>query len=103
MKRQILISTLLLSALMCGRVLLGEDLATVKDLPLVSRFPGSEVQAYKRAGFDDFVLPLGPVLNGGDQFAKSQVIEGKVTKFKYSMPAIRSSLEIHKTYLDALL
>jgi OmpA-OmpF porin, OOP family len=83
-------------------LMLAQDLRTVKDHPMISRFPGSDVQEYKVAEFDEYILPLGPIVDDYDKYTKSQTIEGKVTKFKYSMPANRSGLEVHRNYLDAL-
>ncbi len=73
----------------------------VKDHPLVSRFPGSGVLEYKTAEFDEFSLPLGKIIDT-DQFTKTQHLEGKITKFKYSVPANRSTLEIERSYQSAL-
>jgi len=73
----------------------------VKDHPLVSRFPGSTVLEYKTAEFDEFLLPLGKIIDAS-KFTKSQKIEGKVTKFKYSIPETASTLMIAKSYEDAL-
>jgi outer membrane protein OmpA-like peptidoglycan-associated protein len=72
-----------------------------KDHPLVSRFQGSTVLEYKVADFDEFPLALGPI-ESGTAWAKSERLEGRVTKFKYSTPADRSTLEIMRTYRNAL-
>jgi len=74
---------------------------TAKDHPLVSRFQGSEVLEYKVSDFDEFPLALGPILDK-DKFAKAEHLDGKVTKFKYSVPANRSGLEVMRSYRDAL-
>jgi OOP family OmpA-OmpF porin len=73
----------------------------VKDHPLVSRFQGSDVKAYKQVEFDAFELPLGPIANQS-KWAKSQTVEGKVTSFTYTMPENRSSLEVIRSYQAAL-
>jgi OOP family OmpA-OmpF porin len=73
----------------------------VKDHPLVSRFQGSEVQEHKTSDFDSFVFPLGMALDH-DKFVKMETLEGKVTKFKYSVPAGKSGLEIARSYQNAL-
>jgi OOP family OmpA-OmpF porin len=73
----------------------------VKDHPLVSRFPGSTVLEYKTAEFDEFLLPLGKIIDAS-KFTKSEKIDGKVTKFKYSIPENASTLVIAKSYQDAL-
>jgi OmpA-OmpF porin, OOP family len=87
-------------------ILLCPHLATaqqpVKDHPLVSRFPGSEVLEYKTIEFDEFSLPLGKVVDEA-QFTKSQHLEGRVTNFKYSTPDARSTLEVQRSYQDALM
>ena len=74
---------------------------TVKDHPLVSRFPGSEVSEYKSVEFDEFELPLGQIVDE-NKFSKTQHLEGKVTKFKYTTPEAHSTLEIERSYQDAL-
>jgi hypothetical protein len=58
----------------------------VKDHPLVSRVQGSEVLEHKTADFDEFPLALGPIVNK-DAYTQAQRLEGRVTKFKYSVPA----------------
>jgi OmpA-OmpF porin, OOP family len=75
--------------------------ANAKDHPLVSRFQGSEVQEYKVSEFDELAVPMGPI-TGEDSFTKTQRVEGKITKFKYSMPANRSGLEVIRSYQTAL-
>jgi OOP family OmpA-OmpF porin len=72
-----------------------------KDHPLISRFQGSEVLEYKVFEFDQFPLALGAI-EDTDKFAKAESLEGKVTKFKYSVPTNRSTLEIIRSYRDAL-
>src|SRR4029450_2667395 len=72
-----------------------------KDHPLVSRFQGSDGLEYKQSDFGGFAIPLGPI-TGNDTFTKTQHVEGKVTKFKYSMPANRSGLEVIRSYQGAL-
>lgn len=90
---------------MIALILLPTALATaqqpVKDHPLVSRFPGSDVLEYETAEFDEFLLPLGKII-GDNKFTKTQKTEGKVTKFKYSVPETASTLMIAKSYQDAL-
>jgi OOP family OmpA-OmpF porin len=76
--------------------------ANIKDHPLVSRFVGSEVLEYKSVEFDEFSLPLGKIVDEA-QFAKTEHLEGRVTKFKYSTPGPRSTLEVQRSYQDELL
>ena len=72
-----------------------------KDHPLVSRFQGSDVLEYKVSEFDEFPLALGAIVDK-DKYTKVQRLEGKVTKFKYSTPSTRSSLEVMRSYQTAL-
>src|SRR5262249_8043445 len=72
-----------------------------KDHPLVSRFQGADVLEYKASEFDEVAVPMGPI-GANDTFAKTQRVEGKVTKFKYSMPPSRSGLEVIRSYQTAL-
>src|SRR5262249_5776300 len=74
---------------------------TTKDHPLVSRFQGSDVLEYKVSDFDECRRALGPI-GEKDGGTKAERLEGKVTKFKYSVPANRSGLEIVRSYRDAL-
>src|SRR5579862_6788860 len=75
--------------------------ADVKDHPLVSRFPGSVVVDHKVADFDQFLLPLGKIIEA-DKFTKAQTLAGKITSFRYSVPSQASTLEIERSYQDAL-
>ncbi len=86
---------------LCTSPLAAQNLQNVKDHPLVSRYQGTDVLEYKTSEFDEFAFPLGSI-TAGDVFTKSQRLEGKVTKVKYSMPAGRSSLEVARTYETAL-
>ena len=94
---------LIISAAVCSSLFAAGAKAQVdvKDHPLVSRFPGSTVLEYKSSEFDEFALPLGKI-EDENKFTKTQNLEGKVTKFKYSMPNGRSSLEVARSYQNAL-
>lgn len=72
-----------------------------KDHPLISRFPGTEIQEYKQATFDELLLPLGQIIDR-DEYVKAKKVEGKVTKIKYNTPEDRASLEIFRSYQSAL-
>ncbi len=74
----------------------------IADHPLVSRFQGSEVQDYKQVEFDEFKVPLGPITGTGASWTKVQSVEGKVTKFRYTIPQNRSTLEVYRTYQNEL-
>jgi OOP family OmpA-OmpF porin len=72
-----------------------------KDHPLISRYPGSYITDYTQKEFDEFTLPLGPIVDDG-KFTKSQHLEGKITYIEYSAPPERSVLEVFRNYQGAL-
>lgn len=76
------------------------DEAGSKDHPCISRFPGSSIMVYDMKEFNEYVVPLGKMVNG--KLAKSQKLEGKVTQINYSAPEERSVLEIFRNYESAL-
>jgi len=77
-----------------------KDVAGGKDHPLISRYPGSIITEYSASAFDEYTLPLGK-LEGG-QFAKSQSLEGKLTRLHYEIPLGRSPLEDSRNYAQEL-
>jgi hypothetical protein len=77
-----------------------QDIEGSKDHPLVSRYPGSVIDAYRTAEFDELTLPPG-VSNDGVP-AKSRHVEGKITRISYAAPVHRSILEIYRNYESAL-
>lgn len=79
------------------------DVAGSKDHPLISRYPGMVITSYRVNEFNEFILPLSKVDPAtGRSFAKSQKLEGKVTRIYYEYPEARSTLEIYHNYEDAL-
>ena len=71
-----------------------------KDHPLITRYPGSYITHYLSKQFDEFTLPLGKTAEQG--FAKSQHLEGKVTRIVYVAPQGRTVLEVFRNYQGAL-
>jgi len=78
----------------------GQDIEGSKDYPMISRYPGSFIWAYLQKEYDEFTLPLGKLVDG--KFAKSQHLEGKVTRIVYAAPEGRSVLEVFRNYQGAL-
>jgi len=78
-----------------------QDLEGSKDHPLVSRYPASFIKEYRTTDFDELTPPLGPTNDDGVP-AKSQHLEGKITRISYEAPAHRSILEIYRNYESAL-
>jgi OmpA-OmpF porin, OOP family len=79
----------------------GQDIEGSKDHPLVTRYPGSVIEEYRYGEFDELTLPLGKTNDNGIP-AKSQHLEGKITRIGYAAPAHRSILEIYRNYETAL-
>jgi len=76
------------------------DVEGGKDHPLISRYPGSVITEYSSKEFDEYTLPLGKLQQ--DQWAKSQHLEGKLTRIHYEIPVERSPLEVFRNYAPAL-
>lgn len=85
---------------------LAADLAGSKDHPLIGRYAGSEITAYKVADFNEqrFVNAPLDIRNDGEKFnaANSFQVEGKITDIRYDAPKDRSALEIIRNYEDSL-
>ena len=79
----------------------GRDVEGSRDHPLLSRFPGAVIRAYDHKEFDSFNLPLGRA-TGNNAFADTRTIEGKTTWIAYQIPLERSSLEVFRSYQNAL-
>lgn len=85
---------------------LAADKAGSKDHPLVGRYAGSEIVAYKVTDFNEQRLVNAPldIRTDGETFtdANSLKVEGKITDIRYDAPEDRSGLEIIRNYEDAL-
>ncbi len=81
------------------------DVAGASDHPLVPRFAGSEIIAYKSIDYDEHLVALGPVYEvrmSKRALKKQQVVEGKITQILYRMPAGKSVLQVFRNYEKAL-
>ncbi len=78
-----------------------QDAVGCHDSPLITRYPGSYIVRCFHTEFDQFVLPLGPVV-AENKLAKSKKIQGKITRIMYVAPDQASPLEIWKNYETAL-
>ena len=77
------------------------DVEGSKDHPLITRYPGSVITEYRYSQFDEATLPLGKTNSDGVP-AKSEHLEGKITRIVYESPAHRSMLEVYRNYESAL-
>ncbi len=65
----------------------------------MKRYTGSEIIGYRAPKFEEFVVPLGPPTGFAPTvYAKSQRIEGLVTRYTYLAPAGRSPAELFRNY-----
>jgi outer membrane protein OmpA-like peptidoglycan-associated protein len=83
------------------------DLRGSRDHPMIKRFPGAKIVNYGVKRFDEFKLLTNKItkaLRYGGKLtnANSKSIEGKITKITYEVPQGRSSLEVFRSYEQAL-
>lgn len=94
---------LVIGAAMFMSAAVAADIPGARDHPLVTRFAGSSIVGYQQIPFDKAVLPLGPVKPGtSDQFAASDVVEGRITRIAYEAPAGKSVIEVYRNFAQAL-
>lgn len=75
------------------------DISGAKDHPLLSRFAGASIQAYKAPSFEEAQLPNKPVSEDGTPLMK---VQGVVTRIGYRVDGGKSVLEIASNYAQAL-
>ena len=78
-------------------------MAGSSDLPLVGRYQGSEIVAYKVTEFDEVSMIEAPFdytkMPGGEGF---KTVEGKSFLIYYTLPQGRSTLEVERNYKESL-
>jgi outer membrane protein OmpA-like peptidoglycan-associated protein len=77
-----------------------KDVEASRDHPLVSRYPKSWIVAYVTKEYDEYLFPTGKAEADGP--AKSQRLEGKITRITYRVPSGRSTLEVYRNFETAL-
>ena len=97
--RYILIA--ILAFLLLAPMARAQDAPGCHDSPLITRYPGSSIVRCFHSEFDQFVLPLGPAI-AEDKLAKSQTLQGKVTRIMYVAPDGVSPFAILSNYQTAL-
>jgi OOP family OmpA-OmpF porin len=103
-RRLVLASLALLAALgLALTAAWAADVAGSSDHPLVGRYEGSEIVAYKVTEFDEVTIIEAPFdytkIPGGEGF---KTVEGKSFLIYYTLPQGRSTLEVMRNYEDAL-
>jgi OOP family OmpA-OmpF porin len=75
------------------------DLPGSQDPPLMKRYTGSEIIGYHAPKFDEYLLPLGkPTSLSPPAYAKSQKVEGLLSRYTYIAPAGRTPAEVFRNY-----
>lgn len=99
-------AALLAATLMLAGPAAAKDIAGARDHPLVGRYEGAEITSYQRVEFDEQRLITAPVniRADGEAFTDGNSIrvEGRVTRIRYDAPKDRSTLEILRSYQEAL-
>jgi OmpA-OmpF porin, OOP family len=97
-----------LLAVVCGSPVLLQAQGG-QDHPLITRFPGSDVKTRDVKEFDEISLPASRTRRKAitpsqytSEVEKTIRLEGKITRLVYTNPTGRSSLEIFRSYEQAL-
>jgi OmpA-OmpF porin, OOP family len=65
----------------------------------MKRYADSQIIGYRAPKFDEFLLPLGaPTQLDPPAYAKSQKVEGLVSRYTYIAPADRTPAEVFRNY-----
>lgn len=76
------------------------DIPGAKDHPEISRFAGSAIVQYDQSDFGELVIPLSDQPHSPE--AKSERVEGRLTKFLYRLPENASSHQVFRAYESEL-
>jgi len=81
-----------------------QDIKGGKDHPLLSRFDGAKMVAYKVSEYDQAELPVGKPYFKNNQLLVDKLLkpEGKYTRIAYVFPKDRTGLEVFRNYQDAI-
>ncbi len=81
----------------------GPDVVGGQDHPLVQRFAGSWLVAYRQQAWESVQLPLSQQLLGSDKLKDTVSAEGQLTRLVYLSPRGKAPLEVYRNYESALL
>jgi len=79
-----------------------QDVSGSRDHPLFSRVQGSTIIKYEQKSFDELVLPLGEFKFFDGVFEEQKRVEGAITRIGYRLPSGRSTLEVIRSYEQAI-
>jgi OmpA-OmpF porin, OOP family len=74
-----------------------QDVPGAPPMPLVARYQGSRLVAFKTDSFASVILPGAYARNGG-KWVQSQTVEGKHERFVFLAPKGRTALEVQRNY-----
>jgi hypothetical protein len=78
------------------------DIVGAKDPELLDqRFPDAIIYHYEQDAVGSYEVPTGRTVSPG-KLASSIPVKGKISDFRYTIPAEHSILEVYRTYEDAL-
>ena len=91
-------------SLAIGAALFAADRAGSRDHPLLTRYAGAEIIGYFEKTYEAYTLPLGriTVVSAPFGYAKSESVEGKLTRITYLVPKGRTATEVYRNYTLAL-
>jgi OOP family OmpA-OmpF porin len=93
-----------LAIVLCTLPMAAADLPNSHDHPLLSRYASAQIIGYLEKPFDEYTLPLGRIVEVSPPttYAKSEKLEGKVTRITYVIPKGRTAVEVYRNYMQAL-
>ena len=77
------------------------DAAGSQDHPLITRYPGAQIDWYETQAYEKYQLPMAPV-TGYRHIEDWQEVAGKITRIFYVIPGDRSASEVYYNYEKAL-
>ena len=85
-------------------MVMAADRAGSNDHPLLTRYAGAEIIGYFEKTYEAYTLPLGRITEVSAPFgyAKSESVEGKLTRITYLVPQGRTATEVYRNYILAL-
>ncbi|MHA1599742.1 MAG: OmpA family protein [Alphaproteobacteria bacterium] len=78
-----------------------EDVASSKDHPVVSRYPGSEIKWYDAQAFEPYAIAIGPVTGYG-KIGDWIETQGRTTRIYYELAGRKTHTEVFENYEKAL-
>ena len=97
---RLVVVSLALFSVSIGQAVAG-DIKGSRDHPAIGRFVGSRIIGYNHKDFDEYLFPEGLAVQGKDgkrHYAKSEAVEGELTRILYVAPKEASVAEVLRNY-----